>query len=120
MYCPECRAEYREGFFLCPDCRVSLVVELPPEPKPEYVEFEEVYSTFNPADIAFLKSYLDSELIEYFFKGEHFTYVRPLVEPARLMVRKDQANEAKELLKDVNLSFMAINIEEEKRPKGLD
>jgi hypothetical protein len=30
-YCPQCRAEYREGFTHCPDCDIDLVAELPPE-----------------------------------------------------------------------------------------
>ncbi len=34
MYCPNCRAEYREGFTECADCGVPLVDELPPEAVP--------------------------------------------------------------------------------------
>jgi hypothetical protein len=29
MFCPECKAEYREGFTQCADCEVELVAELP-------------------------------------------------------------------------------------------
>src|SRR5881296_802599 len=29
MFCPQCRAEYREGFFRCPDCDIPLVDQLP-------------------------------------------------------------------------------------------
>jgi len=28
MFCPECRAEYREGFFRCSDCGIPLVDQL--------------------------------------------------------------------------------------------
>lgn len=31
MYCPECRAEYREGYLQCADCGVALVDRLPAE-----------------------------------------------------------------------------------------
>lgn len=31
MFCPECKAEYRQGFTHCADCDVDLVWELPPE-----------------------------------------------------------------------------------------
>ena len=29
MFCPQCKAEYRQGFTRCADCEVELVVELP-------------------------------------------------------------------------------------------
>ncbi len=37
-YCPKCKAEYREGFRVCIDCKVELVSELPQE---ETVELPE-------------------------------------------------------------------------------
>lgn len=47
MYCPECGAEYRAGFFQCSDCDVPLVHELPADaprdreaPADEVVVFE--------------------------------------------------------------------------------
>lgn len=112
MFCPVCRSEYRQGFTICNDCGVELVDEIPPEQGKEFIEYEEVLSTFNPGDIAFIKSVLDSEEITYYFHGEHFNYVRPLVEPARLMVKSDQVETVRELLKDTKLSFMAINLDD--------
>jgi hypothetical protein len=108
MFCPKCRAEYREGFYVCADCDVDLIDVLPPEPEPEpeYVEYEQVLATYNPADIAFIKSLLDAEGITYFFHGEHFTYVRPFADPARLMVSKDEVELTRDLLQDLNLSFL--------------
>ena len=97
MFCPKCRAEFRDGFYVCADCKLDLVVELSPLPEPEYVDYKEVLARYNPADIAFLKSALESEGIQYFFKGEHFMYVRPLADPMRLMVRTDQVAKAVEL-----------------------
>lgn len=110
MFCPICKAEYRDGFFTCADCHVDLVADLPPEPEPEFVEFEEILSTYNPADIAVIKSLLEAEAITYFFKGEHFLYLRPLADPTRLMIRKDQASDARNILKDMDLAFMGISI----------
>ncbi len=110
MYCPVCKYEYIEAVTECPDCEVALVEHLTPEPEPEFVNFQEVLGTYNPADIAFLKSLLDSENIQYFFKGEHFMYVRPLADPVRLMVRTDQVETVVEMLKDIELSITGINL----------
>ncbi len=110
MFCPDCGAEYRKGFTVCADCNVDLVDELPPQPEPEFVNLVEVLATYNPADVAFLKSLLESEGIQYYFKGEHFMYMRPLADPVRLMVREDQEQAALELLKNVNLSVTGISL----------
>lgn len=113
MFCPKCRAEYREGFYTCAECNIALVDHLPPEPQPEFVDFEEVLATYNPADIAFIKSILHAENIECFFKGEHFLHMRPLADPARLMVRSDQVELARDILKDLDLTFMGIHLSKE-------
>ena len=115
MFCLECKSEFIEGITICPECNVKLIDELPPEPKPEFVDYKEILATYNPADIVFLKSLLDSEGIHCFFKGEHFMYVRPLADPVRLMVRTDQVEMALELLKDVELSIMGINLEKKSK-----
>lgn len=66
----------------------------------EFVEYEEILATFNPADRAVLKSILDAEGIDYFLQGEHATtYVYHAI-PVRLMVRKDQADMARDILKE--------------------
>jgi hypothetical protein len=39
MICPECRAEYRQGFHRCADCDVELVHALPTAP-PQPGEFD--------------------------------------------------------------------------------
>ena len=117
MYCPECGTEYREGLKVCADCHVQLVDEQPPapqKPKPVFVDFQEILATYNPADVAFIKSLLESEGIDYFFKGEHFLSIRPLADPSRLMVRIDQVAAALELLKDVKLTIKGINISDKK------
>jgi hypothetical protein len=110
MYCPKCKYEYLDGIKVCPDCDVALVPQLPPEPEVEFVDFQEVLATYNPADVAFLKSLLGSENIQYFFKGEHFMYMRPLADPVRLMVRTDQVETVKAILKDIELSITGINL----------
>ena len=111
MFCPDCESEFIEGITRCPVCDVALVNALPTAPEPEFVDYVEVLATYNPADVAFIKSLLEGEGIQYFFKGEHFMYMRPLADPVRLMVRADQVETARELVKDVTLSITGINLE---------
>ena len=108
MFCPECKAEYREDIAVCSTCQVHLVEALPPEPEQEFIEYEEVLRTYNPADIAFVKSLLEGENITYFFQGEFFNQMEPPVIPVRLLVRKDQTELAKEILQGTQLTFMAV------------
>jgi hypothetical protein len=110
MFCPKCRAEYREGFSVCVDCDSDLVDELPAEEKPEFIDYVEVMGTYNVADIALIKSLLDAENITYYFNAEHFMYVRPLAEQVRLMVKKDEAEKAKEILRDLDLAILGIDL----------
>lgn len=76
-------------------------------------DFEYILETYNPGDIAFLKSLLDAEDITYFFQGEHFSYVKQMAIPVRLMVSKDEAEEVRELIKDVKISFVVGSIPDE-------
>ena len=101
MFCPHCRSEYEEGTNICSKCGALLIGALPVEPAPEYVEFEEILATYNAVEIAIIKSLLDPEGIDYYFKSEFFSYMEPLAQPARLMVRKDQADEAGQILKEL-------------------
>ena len=109
MFCPRCGCEYREGFKECADCRVPLVAEAPsPPPEPEYIEYQPVLATYNPGDIAIIKAVLESEGITYFFEGETFNMVRPLVQPARLLIKRDQVQKAREVLNGLKLCFFAF------------
>jgi len=69
------------------------------------VGYEEILRTFNPIDIAMVKSLLDHEGIDYFFRDEFFGYAYPWAQPARLMVPREQAFEAREILRDLTLSY---------------
>ncbi len=80
----------------------------------EFIDYKEILSTCNPGDIAVIKSILDGEGITYFFQGENFTHLgySTLMAPARLMVKKDEAERAKEILKDLKISFNFISPQE--------
>ena len=73
--------------------------------KNEFIEYVPILETHNAGDRVFLRSVLDAEGITYFIQGE---YVAPYVFnalPMRLMVKKDQASKAREILKDIELSY---------------
>jgi len=69
------------------------------------MEYRLLIETSNPADIAMIKSLLDSERIVYFVHGEAFSAIRPMVEPARFMVAEDRLEEAERLIKRLLLSY---------------
>ncbi len=111
MYCPNCKAEYREGFTSCSDCHIKLVKELPEELKEleeqndsnEYIDFKPALSTNNPSDTMLIKSILDKENIKYYFKGEHTLSLA--TQSAILMVQDKQIKEVQQLLKDFKIQF---------------
>ena len=77
--------------------------------KEEFIEYELILETHNPGDQALLKSILDAEGIIYFLQGEHVAPYLYHALPVRLMVRKDQAEKAREILKDIELSFTIVD-----------
>ena len=68
--------------------------------------------TFSQVDVAMIKSIVDGH-IQYYFMDENFMSVRPLLEPAILMVREDQFDEVKELLNDFELNYLAVSLKGE-------
>ena len=110
MFCPECRSEYVDGVSKCSDCRVALVDELPPEEEPALEEepdipYTPLVRTYSPKDIALIHSVLGGTGIRYYIRGEGLTHLRPLADPAILMVDEKAVEDARELLKDLPLSF---------------
>lgn len=109
MFCPECRSEYVKGIKECPDCRIALVAKLPLEEQegtqedtPDYIP---LIRTFSAKDIALIHSVLGGTNVRYFIRGENFTHVRPMADPAILMIAEEDIDDTKELLKDLPLSF---------------
>lgn len=99
MFCPECEAEYVEGVYGCPDCRMPLVPELPPRPQPEFVEYVTVLRTGNPIVLAMVKSLLSSAGIRHYVKGEVLQELFR-VGTAEIQVGRDDEQEARSLLEE--------------------
>ena len=67
-------------------------------------DFTEILAFHNPGDLAFLKSFLDAAEIDYFVQGEHVAHYLFNAVPMRLMVRRDQVVQARQLLADIEFS----------------
>ena len=73
--------------------------------KNEFIEYVPILETHNAGDRVFLKSILDAEGITYFIQGETVApYVFNAL-PMTLMVKREQAEKAREILKDIKLSY---------------
>ena len=72
------------------------------------MKYELLVETSNPADVALIKSLLESEGILYFVHGEAFSAVRPLVEPVRILVAEDRLEDAKGLIGGLRLAYGPI------------
>jgi transcription initiation factor TFIIIB Brf1 subunit/transcription initiation factor TFIIB len=102
MFCPKCKSEYEKGFYICADCGIKLVEELPREKEFEYVELATVAQTNNLGLAALAKSILDSEGIKYYSNDIQFYMARGTFF-IQIQVPVSDVIKAKELLKDIGL-----------------
>ncbi|MGB6066146.1 MAG: DUF2007 domain-containing protein [Desulfomonilaceae bacterium] len=105
MFCPRCGCEYREGFYECPDCRVSLVYDPPPQARPAVRKRElvTILETSDPALISVVKSVLESEDIWYMVQGEGMSNLFPGVlgyHPVTFQIDSEDEEKARELLRE--------------------
>ena len=66
-------------------------------------KFIRAYSTPNSGEMPIIKSLLDAQKISYYIKGEHFAGLYGAADGLTsmdIMIRQDQLEDAKELLKD--------------------
>ncbi|MBD3333118.1 hypothetical protein GF356_09720 [candidate division GN15 bacterium] len=113
MFCPKCRFEYRPEISFCPDCNERLVAELSDDDtstgKMEYIELETVFETTDHSTIILAKAILDEagihNVMPHDMRGSY--HGRPFINPLGanqflyLQVRKEEAPQAKDLLKDL-------------------
>jgi len=72
MHCPQCLAEYRDGFTECSDCRIPLVPGSPPkaEEAGHNVVLVTVLETSDPFVANMAKATLEDNGIEYVLSGD--------------------------------------------------
>lgn len=71
----------------------------------EFIDYVPVMETHNAGDRVFIKSILDAEGIGYTIQNEAVAPYLFNALPMRIMVRSDQAAQARELLHDIALSY---------------
>ena len=113
MYCPQCRAEYRDGIERCPQCDVALVAALPADAADEQPDAKlvKVYASGEASMIPVVQSLLDSAGIEYLAKGEEaqdlfgwgrlgtsYSYVTG---PVEFLVREEDEAAARAVLEEL-------------------
>lgn len=109
MFCPKCRAEYREGYTECAECRIPLVESLPEIIEEEPEEYVAVVTTNELPELAVIKSILEAAEIPYFTQGEEVLGIFPGLPEGRhstpsgglvsVHVPVDRAEEAVDLLR---------------------
>lgn len=117
MFCPKCKSEYIAGILKCKTCGVELVNELAKEESNTY-EYQELVTVFGPADasaMAIAKSLLEDEGIRYLVKGELLQDLyglgrfssgyNQIFGPDLIQVAEEDAEMAKELLKDIIINY---------------
>ena len=107
MFCPKCKAEYKEGILKCTDCNVNLVEELPPDPEeiPDYVDWVTIYTFTDRYEADLAQGLLEANDIEAATSSDDCGSVDPALAfglGVRLMVKKQDVNKAKEVLVDAD------------------
>ena len=106
MFCPECSAEFREGFDRCNECEVALVHEAPTQDHSLHRHVT-VLETSRSEEIAVVKSLLEGAEIPFFTEGEVMNELFPadtmvtVFNPhfaVAFKVPEERAEEAKALL----------------------
>jgi len=116
VICPNCESELElseeeriSGKIHCPSCETVIDFNLHPPKVLSREKYVELLSSLNHGDIGLIKSILDDAKISYYVFGENFLSVDPLLQPARFFVNAEQAEEAKELLKNFDLKIWGVS-----------
>jgi hypothetical protein len=108
MYCPQCRAEYREGFTECADCQTTLLAGTPPPEQSQSdpsLQLVVLLQTNDQIQLAMAKGMLEDAGIPFFVLGQIATLVQDvdpfLHKSVQIQVPRDRETEARELLEPI-------------------
>lgn len=101
MYCPQCRAEYRDGFTECSDCHIPLSEGSPPSELSSHydpgLDLVVVAGTNDFIQLAMAKGLLEDAGIP-FFVGGHMDAEPALYKAVEIQVPRNREAEARDLL----------------------
>jgi hypothetical protein len=106
-YCPECLIEYREGAAECIDCHVALLPGPPPKienetpgfaPDAKLVTVRTFHGPTASMDAELVRNVLKEEGILSALPGDTGAEVIPGIDVVQLLVRKEDAARAEEIL----------------------
>ena len=116
MYCPQCRAEYRDGFRECSDCHVALLVGSPPPKPPTHFDSSLdpviVMATNNAIQLAMAKGLLETAEIPFIALGQISSEPAPH-EWVEIQVPRDFEAEARNVLAQILESEQAPDLFEQ-------
>lgn len=107
IVCPICESELElspeenlAGKLHCPECEAVIDFRSKPPRILDRDHYVELAASLNQGDVGLIKSILDDIEVDYYVFGENFLGVGPLIQPARFFVNEEQAEKAKDALKD--------------------
>jgi predicted Zn finger-like uncharacterized protein len=116
IICPSCQStiainqdEQKKKLVRCPECDSLINIAITPPNIVKDDKYVQILSSMNQGDLGIIKSMLDDGSIDYFVNGENFLSVDPLIQPARIMVREDQLDEAIEIIKNFELHIFGVS-----------
>lgn len=116
IICPNCKSELElsedertSKKVYCTECEALIDFNFVPPKILNKENYVELLSSLNQGDISIIKSLLDSGGIDYYFLGENFLSIYPLLQPARLFVNENQIEKAKEILKDFDFNIWGVS-----------
>jgi hypothetical protein len=117
--CPNCLCrlqleshEQETGIVHCEQCDSKIDFNVTPPLIEKAGEYVFMLSCMNISDVVLIKSILSDAGIDFYFAGENFLSVDPLIQPARLFVMKSEVESVKEILK--NFKFHAYGVSKNK------
>jgi hypothetical protein len=94
MFCPRCKAEYRQGFTRCADCEAELVDQLPDETPPT-VRLESVWTGEDREDCVFMCQRLKAAGIPFTVNQSRHQFWKGVDEQYEIIVPADVTDKAR-------------------------